>query len=213
VTDAVEEPPAGAAEVFAGHFDLAVRYAKILRTAGVERGLIGPRESDRIWRRHLLNSAALALELPARPVDVVDVGSGAGLPGIPVWLVRPDIRLRLVESMQRRVGFLRELVAALDVPVEVVHARAESLPPAATEVIIARAVAPLSRLIPLAVRLLRPGGVLLALKGATADADIADAAPVWQGRPELRLQRREVSIAGETAVVVRVDLLPRSRRS
>ena len=128
MTDPVEEPPPAAAAVFGAHFDLAVRYAEFLRTTAVERGLVGPREADRIWRRHLLNSAALALELPERPVDVVDVGSGAGLPGIPVWLVRPDIQLRLVESMQRRVGFLREVVAALDVPVDVVHARAESLP-------------------------------------------------------------------------------------
>lgn len=153
---------------------LAQEYADRLVSDGVRRGLLGPREAHRIWDRHLLNSAALA-GLIDPGAEVVDLGSGAGLPGIPLWLSRPDLRVHLVEPLARRVAFLRETVAALDLPIDVVQCRAEDLPPDSADVVVARALAPMQRLLPMALPLLRPTGVLLALKGATAATELAKA--------------------------------------
>ena len=91
--------------------DLAVAYADLLATAGVERGLIGPRECDRLWDRHLLNSAAIA-ELVPTGSRIADVGSGAGLPGIPLAIARPDLDVVLIEPLLRRSAFLDEAVEA-----------------------------------------------------------------------------------------------------
>jgi 16S rRNA (guanine527-N7)-methyltransferase len=205
-TAVAESPPADAEAVFGERLPLASRYAHLLTTAAVQRGLLGPREPARIWTRHLLNSAAVAAELPCGAVSVLDIGSGAGLPGIPVWLARPDVELTLVESMRRRVEFLRETVADLGLPTRVVHGRAESLPAASFDVVVARAVAPLTRLLPLALPLLRPGGRLLALKGDTAAAEIADVSGSGHRRRQVRMRLREVSVAGVAATLVRVDL-------
>ena len=105
----VSAPPPEAAAVFGDGLDQALRYAQILAGAGVERGLIGPREADRLWDRHLLNSAALA-ELVDVGDQIADIGSGAGLPGIPLALARPDLRVTLIEPLLRRSDFLREVV-------------------------------------------------------------------------------------------------------
>jgi len=125
-TDAAVPPEAGV--VFGPAVDAAAEYARLLATEGTVRGLIGPREVPRLWDRHLLNSAAIASLVPAG-VRVVDVGSGAGLPGIPLGLARPDLALTLVEPMARRVEFLEEVVAELAVPASlrwrVVRGRAE----------------------------------------------------------------------------------------
>jgi 16S rRNA (guanine527-N7)-methyltransferase len=150
-----------------------------LAGAGVERGLLGPREVDRLWSRHLLNSAALA-PLLHDGATVVDVGSGAGLPGIPLLLARPDLRMTLAEPLLRRVTFLEEVCRDLGLDVDIQRRRAEDLPRAGWQVVVARAVAPLSRLVPLTVPLLRPGGVLVALKGSSAADEVAAA------RSELR---------------------------
>src|ERR1700756_3219034 len=101
--------PAGAVRVFGDRIDRAVRYAELLAIDGVERGLVGPHEVDRLWERHLLNSAAVG-ELITDGADIVDVGSGTGLPGVPLALARPDLRVTLVEAMRRRTAFLREVV-------------------------------------------------------------------------------------------------------
>jgi 16S rRNA (guanine527-N7)-methyltransferase len=177
VSDAV--PPAlreAALAVFGDRLSLASRYASLLVTAGVERGLIGPREAPRIWDRHLLNCAVVGELIPSG-LYVVDVGSGAGLPGIVLAVARPDLRISLVESLARRTAFLSEVVSELGLSsVDVVRARAEEcvnvLPPA--DVVTARAVAPLDRLASWCLPLARPGGVMLAIKGSSAAAEIEE---------------------------------------
>src|SRR5690606_12407162 len=114
-----------AREVFGEALPVAERYAAFLADAGVERGLIGPREVDRLWERHLINCAVVAEVIPA-DARVVDVGSGAGLPGIVLAIVRPDLRITLLEPLLRRTNFLNECVEMLDLPnVEVRRGRAE----------------------------------------------------------------------------------------
>jgi len=170
----VEAEPDIAPAVFGAHIGLARRYAELLAGPGVRRGLIGPREPDRLWSRHLLNCAVLG-ELVPTGVRVVDVGSGAGLPGIPLVLARPDLRLELVEPLLRRSTFLTEVLGELGLAgCRVVRARAEDAVDAVggADVVTARAVAPLARLAGWTAPLLRPGGTLLALKGASAAAEV-----------------------------------------
>lgn len=154
-----------------------VEYAELLAGPGVERGLIGPREVPRLWTRHLLN-CAVAADLVPESASVVDVGSGAGLPGLAWAIVRPDIRVTCVEPLLRRATFLEEAVARLGLAdrVTVVRARAEEVPRRGqglrAEVVTARAVAPLDRLASWTMPLVLPGGVLLALKGRTAPDEV-----------------------------------------
>lgn len=167
-------PPDAARELFGDRLGDAVRYAELLAEVAVERGLLGPREVPRLWERHLLNCAVLAEVVP-EDVTVCDVGSGAGLPGIPLALVRPDLRITLLEPLLRRTTFLREAVELLGLEhVDVVRGRAEevlgSLEP--VHVVTARAVAPLDRLAGWGVPLLRPYGEMLALKGHTAEEEL-----------------------------------------
>lgn len=158
-------------------------YADILTSTGVERGLIGPREIDRIWDRHVLNCAVVAIEPNLVPPDatVADVGSGAGLPGL-VWaIVRNDIDVTLIESMRRRTDFLSECITALGLQhrVSVVRGRAEELAMAGHfNVVTARAVAPLTRLVPWVYPLIARPGSLIALKGENAAHELDDAAPI-----------------------------------
>ena len=187
------EPPAAAAEVFGEALGQAVQYAALLADVGVQRGLIGPREVDRLWERHLLNSAAVSQVVPDS-VCVLDVGSGAGLPGIPLALVRPDLKVRLVEPLLRRFTFLAEATDLLGlVDVDVVRSRAEDLPRAAADVVVARAVAPLDRLVRWTVPLLRPGGRLVAMKGRSAEDELAAA-----GRTLARLGARSSEVCDLT---------------
>ena len=156
------------------------RYAGLLATAGVERGLIGPREVPRLWDRHVLN-CAVAVPLVPESADVIDVGSGAGLPGI-VWaIVRSDITVTCLEPLQRRATFLEEVVAELGLTgrVQVVRARAEDIvrgrgpvTSLRARVVTARAVAPMERLAGWTVPLVQPGGELLALKGRSAAEEV-----------------------------------------
>jgi 16S rRNA (guanine527-N7)-methyltransferase len=169
------EPPQPAARrVFADRLPLARRYAELLATEGVVRGLIGPREAPRLWERHLLNSAAVGEIIPNES-SVIDVGSGAGLPGIVLAVARPDLVVTLVEPMARRTDFLMEAVAALDLEarVRVVRSRAEDYLGPRADVVTARAVAPLDRLAAWCLPLVAPGGRLLALKGESAAAEVA----------------------------------------
>jgi 16S rRNA (guanine527-N7)-methyltransferase len=171
----VPPPPPIAERVFGPALPLAERYVAQLASDGVLRGLIGPREVARLWERHVLNSAAVAEAVP-QGAHVVDVGSGAGLPGIPLGLARPDVTLTLVEPMARRVEFLEEAVAALatpgGLPWRVVRGRAEERSVVAAvgpvDVVTARAVAPLPRLVGWCRGLMRPGTELVALVGARA---------------------------------------------
>jgi 16S rRNA (guanine527-N7)-methyltransferase len=162
-------------ELFGDRFDLAVRYAELLVTDGVVRGLIGPREAPRIWDRHILNCAVVADLVPSGAF-VVDVGSGAGLPGIVLSVVRPDLSVTLVEPLARRIAFLDEVISALGLTETItVRARAEDcvgrVRPA--DVVTARAVAPLDRLAAWCLPLAAVGGRLLALKGASATEEAA----------------------------------------
>jgi 16S rRNA (guanine527-N7)-methyltransferase len=174
------EPPAEAVGVFGDALDQARQYAELLATDGVTRGLIGPRETERLWERHLLNCAALAELLPERG-ELVDIGSGAGLPGVLLALLRPELRVILLEPLLRRSVFLEECVNQLQLEnVTVLRARAEDEVARSirANIATARAVAPLGRLIDWAAPLLRPGGELLAVKGQSAADELADAHPV-----------------------------------
>lgn len=168
-----------AAEVFGAQLGLAQRYAELLTGPGIERGLVGPREPGRIWERHLLNCAALSPLLPP-DARVVDVGSGAGLPGLVLAVRRPDLRVDLVESLRRRTDFLTEVVEGLGLGdrVRVIRGRVED-PEVVARVgqaqwVTARALAPLDRLASWCLPLLAPGGRLLAMKGARAESEVRE---------------------------------------
>ncbi|EDY45852.1 16S rRNA (guanine(527)-N(7))-methyltransferase RsmG [Streptomyces sp. SPB074] len=212
MTEAAQLPPAPevARQVFGESFADAVRYAELLADAGVRRGLIGPREVPRLWERHLLNCAVLSEVVP-EGVTVCDVGSGAGLPGIPLALVRRDLKITLLEPLLRRTNFLSEVVELLGLDhVTVVRGRAEevlgTLQP--VHVVTARAVAPLDRLAGWGVPLLRPYGEMLALKGDTAAEEVRNAGAALS---KLGAVRTSVLHVGERLVdplstVVRVEV-------
>ncbi|KQO36603.1 16S rRNA (guanine(527)-N(7))-methyltransferase RsmG [Aeromicrobium sp. Leaf245] len=167
-------PPPVAAGVFHDQLPLVSRYAGILASDGVERGMIGPREVPRLWDRHLVNSGVVLPRLP-QGATVADVGSGAGLPGL-VWAIgRPDLQVTLVEPLLRRTTFLDEVVAELDLTnVRVVRSRAEDVDET-FDVVTARAVAALEKLAKWCMPLVKPGGVLLALKGQSAPDELESA--------------------------------------
>ena len=194
-----------AADVFGDRLEKAREYAEFLATEGVARGLIGPRETTRLWDRHLLNSAFVAELLPDRG-ELVDIGSGAGLPGVVLALLRPSFRVILLESMLRRCVFLEECVARLGLEnVQVVRARAEDMAGVIrADVVIARAVAPLDRLAGWAAGLLRPGGEILAIKGQSAAEELAAAKPVLS---RLDVRSAEVLHAGRGRVVTATTVI------
>ncbi|TFV45693.1 16S rRNA (guanine(527)-N(7))-methyltransferase RsmG [Blastococcus sp. TF02A-35] len=203
------EAPAVAGAVFGDALPLARRYVELLATDGVTRGLIGPREVPRLWERHVLNSAAVAEAVP-QGARVVDVGSGAGLPGIPLGLSRPDVTLTLVEPMARRVEFLEETVTAL-APASsswrVVRGRAEDRSVVSAvgpvEVVTARAVAPLPRLVAWCRGLLRPGSQLVALVGSRALEELPQLLPELHAAGMRDIEPRAVGASlGEAATTV-----------
>jgi 16S rRNA (guanine527-N7)-methyltransferase len=203
-TDQSATAPAGARALFGDRLRLAEAYVARLAGDGVVRGLIGPRERDRLWDRHVLNCAAVVpLIGPGRAVG--DLGSGAGLPGIVIALLRPDVSVDLIEPLDRRAGFLQETVDLLGLEnCRVIRARAESL--AGTDgydVVTARAVAPLDRLLGWALPLLRPGGQLLALKGAGAADELraATATLARLGAADAEVLTMEAGGGGPTWVV------------
>ena len=153
------------------------KYVDILASTGIEWGVIGPREVDRLWERHVLNGAALADLLP-QGSTVVDVGSGAGIPGIPLAVLRPDLRVTLLEPLLRRFNFLTQAVENLGITnAKVVRGRAEEHL-GRYEAVTARALAPLGRLVEWCDPLRQRGGIILALKGRSASDELAAAAPV-----------------------------------
>ncbi|MEV6022938.1 16S rRNA (guanine(527)-N(7))-methyltransferase RsmG [Streptomyces sp. NPDC052036] len=212
MTEAAALPPAPeqAREVFGDRFADAVRYAELLAEAGVQRGLIGPREVPRLWERHLLNCAVLSEVVPDG-VTVCDVGSGAGLPGIPLALVRDDLKITLLEPLLRRTNFLSEVVELLGLDhVTVVRGRAEevmgTIQP--VHVVTARAVAPLDRLATWGIPLLRPYGEMLALKGDTAEEELKSAATALAklGAVETSILHVGEGIVEPLSTVVRVEV-------
>jgi 16S rRNA (guanine527-N7)-methyltransferase len=152
---------------------MAERFAELLASDGVVRGLIGPRETPRLWSRHLLNCAVVG-ELVPDEASVADIGSGAGLPGLVLAIARPDLAVTLVEPLLRRTTFLEEAVVALGLDnVAVVRARAEELHgDRSFDVVTSRAVAPLPKLLRWSLPLTRPGGAVLAMKGSSAQEEI-----------------------------------------
>ncbi len=170
----IEPEPASATTVFGDRIDLARSYVRALAGDGVLRGLIGPRESARLWSRHVLNCAVVAPLIPDG-ARVVDVGSGAGLPGIPLAIARPDLRVDLVEPLERRTAFLTELVEDVRLSgCRVIRGRAHEVIDSVggADVVTSRAVAPLGKLVGWSAPLARPGGLLLALKGSSAAEEI-----------------------------------------
>ena len=143
-------------------------YTHFLTTAGIERGLIGPREGERIWERHIFNCLPVTQLLP-QGASLFDIGSGAGLPGIVIALARPDLKVTLIEPLERRVAFLNEAVEGLDI--EVIRGRAQDVKKSA-DFITARAVAPLEKLKKMSWHMVKTGGSLLAMKGEGASAEM-----------------------------------------
>lgn len=162
-----------AREVFGDRFDLAEAYHDLLAGQGTEWGLIGPREVPRLWGRHVLNSVAVA-DLVPEGADVVDVGSGAGLPGIPLAIHRPDLGVTLLEPLLRRYNFLSQAVDNLGISdrVAVERGRAEDYD-GEFDIVTCRAVAPLEKLLPWVLGLLGRRGEVLALKGSSAADEVA----------------------------------------
>ncbi len=169
------EPAASA--IFGPRLGLARRYAEALAGPGVERGLVGPREVGRLWDRHLLNCAVIG-ELLERGDRVVDIGSGAGLPGVPLAIARPDLQVVLLEPLLRRTEFLREMVTDLGVAVEIVRGRAEESwvqdQLGGSDAAVSRAVAALDKLTKWSMPLIRPNGRMLAIKGERAHDEVRE---------------------------------------
>lgn len=206
----VETEPVSAQRVFGDHIDLARKYAELLVKDGDMLGLIGPRELPKLWSRHILNSAVVA-ELIEPGQEVADVGSGAGLPGIPMAIVTPQAQFVLIEPMERRATWLAEVV----VPtlrlsnVKVLRGRAEEAPLRQYDVATARAVSALPNLLQMLVPLVVKGGQILALKGAKAALEIEEARSLSK---RLGIEEFELITAGQNAVeepttVVRIRLL------
>ena len=221
---AVAAPPDAAAAVFGRRLDVAQRYAELLAGAGAEWGIVGPHEVDRLWDRHLLN-CAVAAELLGADERVVDIGSGAGLPGLPVAIVRPDVRVTLVESLLRRTDFLQGVVAELGLDVEVVRGRAEEPMIRArlggSDAVMSRAVATLDKLTRWSLPLLRPGGRMLAIKGERAPDEVREHRRVMNalGAANVRVVKCGASFLNPPATVVVAQrgklapTAPRPRRS
>ena len=203
--------------MFGERLSLAERFVALLTEHGVQRGLIGPREVDRLWDRHVVNSVAVA-ELIPDGATMVDVGSGAGLPGVPLAIARPDLTMTLLEPMARRVAWLTEVVEELGIDVRVIRGRAEESEirreVGVSDVVTARAVAPLAKLAGWCLPLVTPGGWLLALKGESASEELARDADLVRraGGTELSVVTCGAALAVPTTVVrVRRSVAPDDR--
>ena len=196
---------ASAAELFGDGLETITRYVDILASRGIDWGLIGPREADRLWGRHVLNSAVLA-GLPGQGARVLDVGSGAGLPGVPLAIARPDLAVVLLEPLLRRYEFLVQVVDELELGdrVQVVRGRAEDLHDN-FDVVTARAVAPLGKLLGWTKPLFLPDGELLALKGSSAADEVRDAGKqLRRDRLDAEVLELRATPEAEPTYVVRV---------
>lgn len=206
--DAFQVPPGSARGVFGDRLELAEGYWRILATDGIDHGLIGPREVPRLWDRHILNCAVVA-ELIPDGVNVFDIGSGAGLPGVPLAIARPDLEITLIEPLLRRSTFLERTVEALGLTnVRVVRGRAEEKAVRSevgtAEVVTSRAVAPLERLAKWCAPLVAAGGRMIAIKGSSAADEIErDRAVVGRtGITDLRVSTCGESLETPTTVVI-----------
>jgi 16S rRNA (guanine527-N7)-methyltransferase len=202
--------------VFSHRLPLAQRYADLLVDQGVVRGLIGPREVPRLWERHLVNCALLG-EAIGEGLDVCDIGSGAGLPGIVLAISRPDLHVTLVEPLLRRTTFLDEVVEDLALSnVKVVRGRAEELHGVRDfSVVTSRAVAPLDRLLAWSMPLVRQGGELIAMKGSSVHEEIEQAAASLKrhGAGAVSVMEYGADLVDRPTTVVRVEATAPSRLS
>lgn len=205
VTDPLDGDPR-LPELFGAQWPRIREFHSMLTSEGPVRGLIGPRETSRLWERHLLNSAALAPLLGGGD-SVIDLGSGAGLPGVVLAAMDPSREVTLLEPMARRVAWLEHVVATIGLKnVHVVRARADEVAGRLEAVaLVARAVASLDKLYGWAAPLVAPGGTLLALKGSKAEAEVAQAAPVARrtGWTEISITTSSLLAGVEPATVVR----------
>ena len=206
----LEKEPPYAAELFGNQIELARRFTNRLAQDSETFGLLGPRELSKIWSRHVINSGLLA-ELIPDGSKVVDVGSGAGLPGIPMAIAQPNAHFTLVEPMERRANWLKAVVQDLKIPnIEVLRARAEEVKRSDFDFATARAVAALDKLLKLMTPLIKdaPKGTVIALKGSKAQQEIEESAKILA---KFGYSAPEVLILGsgkapETATVVRTFL-------
>jgi len=190
----LEQEPESAAGIFGAGIDQARDYATALVLDADLLGLLGPREMPKLWTRHILNSAVVAEVLVAGE-SVADVGSGAGLPGIPMAIARPDVHFTLIEPMERRATWLQEQVQTLELNnVTVLRARAEEVLDRKFDTVTARAVSALPKLLRMTVPLMKPGGRLVALKGSKVYDEIADAELL---KKKLKIAKFEVLFTGE----------------
>lgn len=197
MTEQLEPEPPVAHRIFGEQLPRGRQFTEALARHGEELGLIGPLELPRLWTRHILNSALVAPLL--RPGRVGDIGSGAGLPGLVLAILRPDVTFTLIEPMERRVAWLERQVAELELAnVDVVRARAEEAKlKGAMDQVTARAVSALRTLIPISAPLVRPGGELVLMKGAGVDAEVSAADKAIR---KYRLRDVEVVVLGEGLV-------------
>jgi 16S rRNA (guanine527-N7)-methyltransferase len=193
----MEQEPAEAKQLFGTTIERARQFAEDLGRRGEELGLIGPLEPARLWTRHIINSALVAPLL--RPGLVGDIGSGAGLPGVVLAIARPDVEFVLIEPMERRVAWLEEQVAILELEnVRVDRARAEEVAQKyVLDQVTARAVSAFSKLIPLTVPMVRTGGELVLMKGANAEREVEAASKAIR---KYHLEDVEVLVLGEGLV-------------
>lgn len=216
-----QNPPPVAESVFGPQLPFAQQYCEALASAGVERGLIGPHERERLWERHIMNCAVIS-ELVPQSARVVDIGSGAGLPGIPLALARPDLDMTLLEPHLRRVQFLTEFLTATGLPISVLRGRAEEprvrAELGAVDVVVSRALASLAVLAGWSLPLLREHGRILAIKGVSAPEELTrdHAAVTRAGGSSIQIVecgRELVSPATMVVSIERVAAGPRARRS
>jgi 16S rRNA (guanine527-N7)-methyltransferase len=189
-----EAEPESAKAIFGPQIEKARAFAQKLANDSDDLGLLGPRELDKLWSRHILNSAVVSETVKAGDL-VADVGSGAGLPGIPMAIALPEANFVLIEPMERRSNWMLEVIEELGLTnVEVRRARAEEVLDLKFDIVTARAVAALDKLLRLTVHLLKPGGSLIALKGSKAAEEIEVARRLQK---KLGIASFEIQICGE----------------
>lgn len=198
-----------AEKIFGDRLDLAKRYVAHLATSGIERGLLGPREVPRLWSRHVLNCAIIE-SLMEQDAEVADVGSGAGLPGLCLAIARPDLKLTLIEPLERRCIWLTEVIDELGLDnVTVMRGRAEQMVETINaRYVTARAVSALSNLAGLTIPLLHGKGDLIAIKGRSAAEEIDKAQKVIRklGGTKTEVLTVGEDILEEVTTVVRIKV-------
>lgn len=190
----LETTPPSAKAIFGSRLNLAEAYASALARDSETFGLLGPRELPKLWSRHILNSAVVA-EYISDSATVADVGAGAGLPGIPIAIARPDIQMTLIEPMERRSEWLVSIVKELGLEnVKVVRARGEETTNLDIDVVVARAVAALAKLIGFTAPVLKGQGQILAIKGERVTEEMAEAKQLFA---KFGITESDVVFAGE----------------